>query len=176
MPNKLNREYNQLRLNKVWCSDITYIRTATGWSYLATVFDLGTKEVVGHAMSQTADTDLVIKALDHAIGKHIPKTKQLMFHSDQGCQYTSKKLRKFLKERKITQSMSWRGNCWDNVVQERFFRNLKFEYLDDLVLLNHHAAELAVERYIRYYNNIRLNSAIGYKTPLQKRKELQKTG
>ncbi|SET09964.1 integrase core domain-containing protein, partial [Thorsellia anophelis] len=100
----------------------------------------------------------------------------LIFHSDQGTQYTSKALRSHLKDKGITQSMSRRGNCWDNAVQERFFRNIKFEYLDDLSFINHQAVDDAVGRYIRYYNNIRINSAIGYMTPLQKRRELLKTG
>ncbi|MFC0179175.1 integrase core domain-containing protein [Thorsellia kenyensis] len=72
--------------------------------------------------------------------------------------------------------MSRRGNCWDNAVQERFFRNIKLEYFDDLIFMNCQAVEVAVGRYIRYYNYSRINSAIGYMTPLQKRRELLKIG
>jgi putative transposase len=88
-----------------------------------------------------------------------------MFHSDQGVQYSANLFK---------QSMSRRGNCWDNAVQERFFRSLKSEYLNGLSFVNHQAVVLAVEHYIRYYNNKRINSRIGYMTPALKRQALLK--
>jgi len=95
-----------------------------------------------------------------------------MFHSDQGVQYSANLFKTYLSLYGITQSMSRRGNCWDNAVQERFFRSLKSEFLNSLVLINHTSVSHAAIYYIRYYNNKRLNSVLGYITPAQKRKML----
>jgi putative transposase len=97
-----------------------------------------------------------------------------MFHSDQGVQYSANLFKQTLSLHKIKQSMSRRGNCWDNAVQQRFFRSLKREYLNGLSFINHQAVVLAVEHYIRYYNNKRINSTIGYMTPVLKRQTLLK--
>jgi len=97
-----------------------------------------------------------------------------MFHSDQSVQYSAKLFQEALQTHNIVQSMSRRENCWDNAVQERFFRNLKTEYLNDLTFINHPSVVAAVERYIGLYNYKRLNSAIDYLTPVQKQQELQK--
>ncbi len=174
IPNLLKRKFNPEQQNTHWVGDITYIRNHTGWSYLATVLDLGTKEIVGYALSQTPDAKLAKQALINAVKMHRPNTKNLMFHSDQGVQYTANIFKETLSLHCITQSMSRRGNCWDNAVQERFFRNLKSEYLNGLSFLNHRSVVGCVEHYIRYYNNKRINSAVGYITPAQKRKNLQK--
>lgn len=172
--NLLNREFNPATLHTHWVGDITYIRSHQGWSYLATVMDLGNKEIVGYALSTTPDAQLAKQALTNAISKHQVQTKGLLFHSDQGVQYTAKLFKETLALHQITQSMSHRGCCWDNAVQERFFRNLKTEYLNDITFINHQAVVDSVETYICFYNNKRLNSAIGYLTPVQKRHELQK--
>lgn len=173
-PNLLKRAFNPSDLNTRWVGDITYIRSHQGWSYLATVMDLANREIVGYALSKTPDAELAKKALTNAIAKHQPNTNGLMFHSDQGVQYNAKVFKETLHDHKIIQSMSRRGNCWDNAVQERFFRNLKTEYLNDLSFMNHQSVVIAVEKYIRFYNYKRLNSAIDYLTPAQKRKELLK--
>lgn len=174
IPNHLNREFNPPNINTHWVGDMTYIRSHQGWSYLATVMDLGNKEIVGYEISKTPDAQLAKRALINAIAKHQPDTTQLMFHSDQGVQYTANLFKDCLALHKITQSMSRRGNCWDNAVQERFFRNLKTEYLNDLSFMNHQSVVDAVEKYIGFYNHKRLNSAIDYLTPVQKRLEMQK--
>jgi len=101
-----------------------------------------------------------------------PNCNGLMFHSDQGVQYSASKFKQTLSLHGIIQSMSRRGNCWDNAVQERFFRSLKSEYLNGLSFINHQAVVSAVEHYIRYYNNKRINSVIGNISPVQKRKAL----
>ena len=93
-----------------------------------------------------------------------------MFHSDQGIQYSGNLFKECLSLHNITQSMSRRGNCWGNAVQERFFRSLKSEYLNGLTFINHRAVTDAVTFYIRYYNNKRLNSVIDYITQAQKRR------
>jgi len=110
--------------------DITYIRTWQGWSYLACVMDLSSKEVVGYALSQSPNAQLAVEALNNAIKRKQPNTQGLLFHSDQGIQYSASLFRNRLSSLHITQSMSRRGNCWDNAVMERFFRSLKTERLN----------------------------------------------
>lgn len=118
--------------------------------------DLGNKEIVGYALSTTPDALLAKQALTNAISKHQVQPKGLLFHSDQGVQYTAKLFKETLALHQITQSMSRRGCCWDNAVQERFFRNLKTEYLNGISFMNHRAVVDAAEKYIRFYNNTRL--------------------
>jgi putative transposase len=173
-PNELKRQFNPPQVNTHWVGDITYIRHHQGWSYLATVLDLGSREIVGYALSQTPDAQLARQALMQAVKIQQPKTSHLMFHSDQGVQYSANLFKQTLSLHRIKQSMSRRGNCWDNAVQERFFRSLKSEYLNGLSFVNHQAVVLAVEHYIRYYNNKRINSTIGYMTPVLKRQALLK--
>lgn len=174
IPNELKRQFNPPQVNTHWVGDITYIRHHQGWSYLATVLDLGSREIVGYALSQTPDAQLARQALIQAVKIQQPKTSHLMFHSDQGVQYSANLFKQTLSLHRIKQSMSRRGNCWDNAVQERFFRSLKSEYLNGLSFINHQAVVLAVEHYIRYYNNKRINSTIGYMTPVLKRQALLK--
>ena len=174
IPNELKRQFNPPQVNTHWVGDITYIRHHQGWSYLATVLDLGSREIVGYALSQTPDAQLARQALIQALKVQQPKTSHLMFHSDQGVQYSANLFKQTLSLHEIKQSMSRRGNCWDNAVQERFFRSLKSEYLNGLSFINHQAVVLAVEHYIQYYNNKRINSTIGYMTPVLKRQTLLK--
>jgi putative transposase len=133
---------------------------------------LGSREIIGYALSQTPDAQLARQAFIQAIKNQQPKTSKLMFHSDQGVQYSADLFKQTLSLHGTTQSMSRRGNCWGNAVQERFFRSLKSEYLNGLSFINHQTVISAVDHYIRYYNNKRINSAIGYITPVLKRKTL----
>lgn len=169
-PNLLNRNFNPACKNTHWVGDITYISNHLGWSYLATVLDLHTKEIVGWALSQRPDAHLARQALTNAIKQQQPDTHALLFHSDQGTQYAANSFRSYLMLHGITQSMSRRGNCWDNAVMERFFRSLKTERLHHLTFINHQAVISAVNRYIHFYNYKRRHSAIGYLTPHQKSK------
>ena len=173
-PNLLNRAFSPKTINTHWVGDITYIKTHQGWSYLACVLDLGSKEIVGWAFSNNSNADLAKKALQHAIKMQQPITSQLMFHSDQGTQYSAHLFINYLSELKITQSMSRRGNCWDNSVMERFFRSLKTERLNLLTFINHTSAEQTINTYIRFYNYERLHSSIDYLTPNQKSQEMKK--
>lgn len=172
-PNVLNRAFTPETVNTHWVGDITYIRTHQGWSYLASVLDLGSREIVGWSMSQQPNAALVKGALRQAILKHQPDTTQLLFHSDQGVQYSANVFVDYLNTFGITQSMSRRGNCWDNAVMERFFRSLKTERLNRLSFMNHLSAIHVVEKYIHFYNYKRLHSALGYLTPNQKKLELK---
>lgn len=172
--NVLNRVFDQPHANTHWVTDITYIRNHQCWSYLAAVLDLGSKEIVGLALSKKPDTALAKAAIEDAINRKNPNTTKLLIHSDQGTQYTSNMFDKYCKNLKIIRSMSRRGNCWDNAVIERFFRNLKTERLNQLTFINHEAVSAEVESYIYFYNYKRLNSAIDYKVPHQKFIELSK--
>ena len=172
-PNLLKRQFSPQQHNHYYVGDITYIRHHHGWSYLACVLDLATKEIIGYALSTKPDSKLVKEALDNAIERQVPDTTNLMFHSDQGCQYSSEEFRVHLIERKITQSMSRRGNCLDNAVMERFFRSLKTERLNHLSFMNHQSIICEVENYIQFYNYYRRHSTMGYLTPHQKYHELK---
>src|SRR5665648_68454 len=160
-------------MNTHWVGDITYIHSHQGWSYLASILDLSTREVVGWAMSKNPNAELAKAALNHAIRRQQPDTSKLLFHSDQGMQYSAKLFVDYLDVLQIKQSMSRRGNCWDNSVMERFFRSLKSERLSHLRFMSHDAVVNCVESYIYFYNYKRLHSSLGYITPAQKVTELK---
>lgn len=172
--NTLDRQFDQPKANTHWVADITYIWSYEGWSYLACVLDLGTKEIVGWALSKHPNTKLVIAALDNAIKRKKPDLSKLLHHTDQGTQYTANSFAKYCDNLNIIRSMSRRGNCWDNAVMERFFRSLKTERLNNLRFTNHEAVIAEVESYIYFYNYKRLHSTIDYMTPNQKFNALQK--
>lgn len=126
--NLVDQHFNPKVANQVWAGDITYLRTHEGWLYLAIVMDLHSRRIIGWAMDKTLCTDLVERAMQMAITLRTPK-RGLIFHSDRGSQYTSKRFSKFLKKRGFHPSMSGKGACWDNAVVERFFGSLKNEWL-----------------------------------------------
>lgn len=128
IPNVLNRQFDVAAQNQVWCGDITYVWAQGRWHYLAVVLDLCTRRVVGWAFSTRPDADLVVKALEMAFEQR-GRPLGLMFHSDQGGQYASRKFRQQLRRYRVRQSMSRRGNCWDNAPMERLFRSLKTEWV-----------------------------------------------
>jgi putative transposase len=156
--NHLNREFSPISLNQVWCGDVTYLWVGDRWRYLATVLDLYSRKIVGFALSDSPDSELTKLALSNAFearGKPIG----LMFHSDQGCHYTSLSFRQLIWKYQIKQSMSRRGNCWDNAPMERFFRSLKTENMPKNGYKNEAAANDSVRDYIyKYYNSIRPHS------------------
>ena len=163
--NLLKRQFNPSTLHTHWVGDITYIKTHVGWSYLACVLDLASREIVGWALSESPDAALAKEALKNALKQQQPDPHKLQFHSDQGVQYSADKFVSYLNNLQITQSMSRRGNCWDNAVMERFFRSLKTERLNNLSFNNHSSVVTTVESYIRYYNYKRLHSSLDYETP-----------
>ncbi len=165
-PNLLERKFEPEAINRVWAGDITYVRSKQGWSYLAIVIDLYSRRIVGWAFDIQADTELVIQALQHAYRSRQPGAG-LMFHSDQGCQYTSARFVDDLKNAGIVQSMSRRGNCWDNAVVERFFRSLKSEWIGEQEYENHEEAKKDVREFVeKYYNYQRLHSAANNLPPV----------
>ncbi|PHM76442.1 IS3 family transposase [Xenorhabdus cabanillasii] len=128
IPNHPGRQFAVTEPNQVWCGDVTFVWTGEGWVYLAGVIDLFARKPVGWAMSCSPDSALTQKALKMAYESR-GKPQGVLFHRDQGSHYTSKAFRKLLSHYQIKQSLSCRGNCWDNAPMERFFRSLKSEWL-----------------------------------------------
>ena len=155
IPNMLNREFSPEQPNQVWCGDVTYIWTGNRWAYLAVVMDLFSRKHVGWAVSRSPDSELTAKALRMAYELR-EQPQGVMFHSDQGCHYTSLKFRQTLWRMRIKQSMSRRGNCWDNAPMERFFRSLKTEWVPKLGYRSLAEANSSIVQYIvGYYSQTR---------------------
>lgn len=163
-PNLLDRNFIVDSPNKVWVSDITYIRTLSGWLYLCVILDLYSRKVVGWSMRNHMETSLVNSALDMAITNRQIEDG-LIFHSDRGSQYASYEFRKKLQLMKIYQSMSRPGNCWDNACAESFFGLMKNE-LAKKVFVSHEEAKAEIFDYIEvFYNRKRIHSFLGYISP-----------
>jgi putative transposase len=163
--NRLKRRFKVDRPNKVWVSDITYIQAGKRWLYLAVFIDLFSRSVVGWALSESLDHTFVLRALWRAVNRRRPP-KKLMIHSDRGVQYCCKAFRKTVKQFKFVQSMSRKGNCWDNAVAESFFHLLKTELIYPENLQTKEEIENAIFEYIEvYFNRKRRHSSIDYKTP-----------
>ncbi|WP_338929460.1 IS3 family transposase [Ralstonia pseudosolanacearum] len=155
IPNHLNRQFEVDAPNQIWCGDITYVWAQGRWHYLVAVLDLFTRRVVGWAFSTRPDADLVVQALDMAYEQR-GRPQGLLFHSDQGGQYASRKFRQRLWRYRIQQSMSRRGNCWDNSPMERLFRSLKAEWLPPVGYMTAHEAHRDISHYLMHrYNWIR---------------------
>ena len=165
IPNHLNRQFDVVEPNTFWCGDVTYIWTGNRWAYLAVVIDLFNRKAIGWAMSHSPDSALTIKALEMAFESR-GRPKNVVFHSDQGCHYTSKAFRQRLWRYQIKQSLSRRGNCWDNAPMERFFRSLKVEWVPPVGYRSFIEAKHHINDYIiRYYNDVRPHHYNGGLTP-----------
>jgi putative transposase len=169
-PNLLNRNFKPSGRNQVWTGDITYIWTREGWMYLAVVLDLFSRRVVGWSVSDKPDTALVLAALSQALQGRSYVRGSLIFHSDQGCQYTSRAFQEYLVERGIRGSMSRKGQCWDNAPTESFFRSLKRETgLRRLHLAGLNEVEmLALDWIETWYNLRRKHTFNGYRSPAER--------
>ncbi|WP_425468314.1 IS3 family transposase [Pistricoccus aurantiacus] len=155
IPNLLDREFDVTVPNKTWAGDITYLWTGARWAYLAVVIDLFSRKPVGWALSLSPNTDLVKKALLMAYESR-GEPKGVLFHSDQGCQYTSQGFRQLLWRYRMTQSLSRRGNCWDNAPTERFFRSLKTEWVPAIGYPSIATAKSSIIEYmVGYYSSLR---------------------
>jgi putative transposase len=165
--NVLNRDFAPDAPNKVWVTDITYIRTYEGWLFLAAVMDLYSRQIVGWATQATMTRDLVLQALLAAVWKRKPGPGVLV-HSDQGCQFTSDDWQSFLKEHRMVPSMSRRGNCHDNAVAESFFSALKKERIKRRIYPTRQAAASDVFDYIEmFYNPVRRHGSAGDVSPVE---------
>ena len=166
-PNVLMRDFDIDAPNTAWVTDITYLATLEGWLYLAVILDLFSRRVVGYAMSERIDRELVLEALRKALLSR-PEARDLVHHSDRGSQYASHDYRDALDEAGIMCSMSRRGNCWDNAVAESFFGTLKMELLYELPLQTRSATRSAVADYIEtFYNVRRRHSSLDYQSPVE---------
>lgn len=165
--NLLDQNFVADRPDQVWLADITYIPTGEGWLYLAVVLDLFTRKIVGWAMRDHMRAELTIAALIMAIQRQRPGAG-LIHHSDRGSQYAAGDYRDILRAAAIVQSMSRKGNCWDNAPMESFFGTLKTELVHRDEYPDRDAARRDLFAYIEgYYNRQRRHSAIGYITPEQ---------
>lgn len=165
-PNLLNREFDVAAPNKVWATDITYVWTLEGWLYVGVVIDLFSRQVVGWSIADHMRTSLCVNALQMAFWRRKPNPG-LLHHSDRGSQYASHEYRGHLGIMKMQQSMSRKGNCWDNAPTERFFRSLKHEQLNYERFRTKEAAKLSVIDYLAFYNGRRTHSTLAYKSPLE---------
>jgi len=167
--NLLDRHFAPLEIeasNRVWTSDITYLRTREGWLYLAVVLDLFSRRVVGWAMSHRLESRLVLDALAMAAERRAVD-HAILVHSDRGVQYASDAVQRFYDRHGMICSMSRKGNCWDNAVTESFFATLKRE-LDDPIFDTRESARAIIFEYIEiWYNRQRRHSTLGYVSPEQ---------
>jgi transposase InsO family protein len=167
-PNVLDRNFDADAPDRAWVADITYIWTYQGWMYLAVIIDLFSRRVVGWSMAEHMRTELVLNALEAALGSRVPDTLGLVFHSDRGSQYASGDYRAALDEAGITCSMSRRANCWDNAVAESFFSTLKTELVHDVIFMTRASAKTTIAEWIEvFYNRRRRHSTIGYVSPVE---------
>jgi len=165
--NILDRRFAVEAPDRAWVTDITYVPTGEGWLYVAVVLDLFSRRVVGMAMSELIDRQLVLDALGEAMRLRRPGLG-LLHHSDRGSQYASIEYQAALRDHGALCSMSRRGNCWDNAVAESFFSTLKIELVYDEHFATRAQARWAIQDYVeRFYNVERLHSALGYVSPIE---------
>ena len=165
-PNLLQRNFTANKPNQKWVGDITYIPTDEGWLYTAIVKDLCLKKIVGYAFSSRIDTNLTVSALEMAVNRQKPQG-DLIFHSDRGVQYASLGYREALAKHNITQSMSGKGDPYDNAVAENFFSCLKCELVHHKHYRTRAEAQADIFSYIEaYYNAVRPQSALNWLSPL----------
>lgn len=164
--NMLEQNFTVPKLDRVWVTDITYIRTLEGWLFLCAVLDLCSRKVVGWSMGRRQDQDLVLSAFKMAVGRRHP-SEGLVIHSDQGVQFGAQDVQAFIKEHGFLQSMSRRGNCYDNALMESFFGTLKKELIQGHIYSSHSEARLDVVDYIEgFYNRERNHSSLNGVSPV----------
>jgi putative transposase len=161
-PNLL-RNMEVTRPNQVWCTDITYIPMPHGTMYLVCIMDWASRTVLAQELSNSLDSDFCVRALESALTFGTPE----VFHSDQGCQFTSNSFTDVLKAREIKISMSGRGRCYDNIFIERFWRSLKTEELYKHEIDSVGTVRRIIDRYVEFYNRYRPHQALGNLTPLE---------
>ena len=164
--NILNRDFTAKSANQKWAADITYIPTKLGWLYLAVVMDLFSRRIVGWAMSENIDSELVQSAMKMALLYRNPD-KGLIHHSDRGVQYAAEDFQDLLNDNKVVCSMSRKGNCWDNACVESFFGNLKAEWVKEKIYETFEDGKKDIFNYIEvFYNRKRRHASLGYVSPV----------
>lgn len=164
--NLLNQNFNPPGPNEVWAGDVTYLKTGEGWMYLAIVMDLYSRRIVGWHIDKRMTSGLVEKALIKAYNLRQPP-KGLVFHSDRGSQYTSRRYRRVLESYGMRASMGDVGACWDNAVVERFFGSLKHDWLLKVHQPTREHIKRDVQIYMKYYNLERLHTANENMSPIE---------
>jgi transposase InsO family protein len=167
-PNLLERNFQADNIAQRWVSDITYLPSSDGWLYLTTIMDLADRQIIGWSLADRMAAEVTtIAAWRQACNRRRPDG-ELMFHSDQGVQYACSDFTDALETYKVTQSMSRKGNCWDNAPAESFFKTLKAELPTDTSGCSYRQVRRALFKYIDiWYNRQRLHSSLDYQTPAQ---------
>ena len=166
IPDLVGRLFDPDDIDHTWAGDVTYIPTDEGWLYLASVLDLGSRRLIGYAMSARADTDHVINAVQMAVAtRGRDRMDGTIFHSDRGSTYTSARYRQTCTRLGLRQSTGRTGSCLDNAVAESFFASLKQE-LGQRRFATRADARQAIFTWINYYNHRRLHTACGYRSPV----------
>ena len=167
--NLVERAFSVGERNRLWVGDITYIPTSEGWLYLAAVIDAFSRKVVGWSMSERITEKVAIDAIEQAVGREDPPDDgSLVFHDDQGAQYTSRSFQRCLDSHGIVQSVSRPGTPLDNAVAESFFKTLKRELVKGRSYRTRDEAKQDIFKYIElYYNRVRMHSTLGYMSPVE---------
>jgi len=166
--NVLSRDFKAEKPNEKWVTDITYVATLEGWLYVVAIIDLFSRKVIGYSMADHLRTELVVDALKMVMGRGRKLVGDLWLHSDRGVQFTSEQFRDVLNLVGIEQSMSRKGDCWDNAPCESWFGKLKTEWIypNGKIFATRKAAELSIIEYIEmFYNSKRIHQALNYRTP-----------
>ena len=172
--NKLDRNFSSLSLGQKWVSDITYIRVNQQWNYLTTIMDLADRKIIGWSLSENMTTENTVLKVWICARRTRAINAKCIFHSDRGVQYASNKITAlFSFNRKITQSMSRKGDYWDNAVAESFFKTIKYEWLNRFKYTSYNQFNVSIEQYLNWYNTERLHSSLGYLTPLEMELQLK---
>ena len=172
--NLLNRNFAPQQLNCVWVSDITYLPSKGGWLYLTTILDLADRQIIGWTLSRSMKAEHTSIAAFKQARVNRPPGSSLLFHSDRGVQYACAEFTKLLAEHDIIQSMSRKGNCWDNAPAESFFKTLKNELDMPTQYDNYQSAKNAIFSFIEvWYNRKRLHSTLDYQTPAEAEQTLK---
>ncbi|MEI6622924.1 MAG: IS3 family transposase [Actinomycetes bacterium] len=167
IPDLVGRRFAPGCPDAAWVGDITYIPTGEGWLYLASALDLGSRRLLGYSMAEHMRTDLVIDALDMAVGVRGGDVAGVIFHGDRGAQYMSARYQQHLADLGMRQSVGRTGVCWDNSVAEALWSGLKRELVHRYRFATRSQARQAIFRWINWYNRSRLHSSLGYLPPVE---------
>jgi putative transposase len=163
--NLLENHEGPTRPHEVWVADFTYMKIGGVFKYLSVVMDLYTRKIVGMVMSKTRDAEMVLSTLRRAFRAH-PNARPEIIHSDRGIEYANHAVGGYLKELGISQSMSGKGNCYDNAHMESFFHTYKSEHYYTERYRTYRELKRKTMRYVRFYNERRLHSSLGYMSPI----------
>lgn len=163
----VERRFNPVIRNRIWASDITYIRTKEGWKYLSVVMDLYSRMIVGWKVNNSQDENIIIHTVEKALYYRNPDSG-LIFHSDRGSQFSSDRVKQVLRSNGIQQSMGAKGTCYDNAVLESFFSTLKKELIYREKYQDIDELQKSLFEYIEiFYNRQRKHSTLGYLSPYE---------